>query len=146
MGAVEGSVSVSGVNGHVEVAEAGGHAEVAGVNGNVTLGVPRLDARGVEVKGVNGNVEVRLSPNTDADLSVKGHNGSLTLDVPNVTMQEREGHSRVRARLGAGGAPLNFKGVNGNVRFAAQGAPAGEMSGLPALPPPPPAAPAAPQN
>jgi hypothetical protein len=144
VGAVEGSVTLSGINGRVEVAEALGHAEVSGVNGNVVLGVPRPDARGVEVRGVNGNVEVRLRPDVDADLSVKGHNGRLTLDVPNVTMQEREGHSRMRARLGAGGAPLDFKGINGNVRFASDARASGDVSGLPALPPPPPAAPVAP--
>jgi hypothetical protein len=149
VGAVEGSVNVSGINGRVEVAQVAGHAEVSGVNGNVKLGVPRPDAQGIEVKGVNGNVEVRMRPNVDADLSVKGHNGSLSLNLPNVTMEEREGHSRVRARLGAGGAPINLKGVNGNVRFEsdadADAGTAVEVSGLP-QPPPPPAAPPAPQH
>lgn len=144
VGAVEGSVEVSGVNGRVEVAEVGGRAEVRGVNGNVRLGVPRPDVQGVEVRGVNGNVELRLSPRADADLVVRGHHGQLSLNLPNVTMEEREGHSRLRARLGAGGAPIEFKGVNGNVRFESDARPAGEVSSLPPAPPAPPVVPTAP--
>jgi hypothetical protein len=48
---------------------------------------------------------------------VKGNNGGLTLNVPNVTMQEREGHSNMRARLGAGGSRIEIRGVNGQIRF-----------------------------
>jgi hypothetical protein len=145
VGAVEGSVTVEGVNGRVEVAQAAGPAKVKGVNGNVKLGVPRPGVEGIEVKGVNGNVEVRLRPNADADLLVKGHNGRLSLNLPNVTMEEREGRSRVRARIGAGGAPITFKGVNGNVSFESDASAPGEVSSLPA-PPPPPAAPPPPQH
>jgi hypothetical protein len=144
VGEVEGPVTVSGVNGRVEVTQAAGHTEVSGVNGNVKFGVARLGAEGIEVKGVNGNVEVFLRSSVDADLEVKGHNGQVILNVPNVTMQEREGHSRMRARFGAGGSPITFRGVNGNVRFES-GAAAVSTSSLPPPPPPPPA-PAAPQH
>jgi hypothetical protein len=150
VGAVEGAVRVAGVNGRVEVAQAAGHVEVSGVNGNVKLGVPQPDAQGIEVKGVNGNVEVRLRANIDADLSVRGHNGLLSLNVPNVTMEEREGRSRLRARLGAGGAPITFRGVNGNVSFESEAGAPGHVSSaassLPPPPPPPPAAPHAPRD
>jgi len=139
VGEVDGSVRVTGVNGRVEVAQSAGRTEVAGVNGNVKFGVARLGADGIEVKGVNGNVDVFLKTNVDADLEVRGHNGQMTLDVPNVTMQEREGHSRMRARFGAGGAPINFRGVNGNVRFESGAAAVSSSSALP--PPPPPAPP-----
>lgn len=149
VGAVEGAVRVSGVNGRVELAEAA-RVEVRGVNGNVSLGVPRVDEQGIEFKGVNGNVEVRMPADLNAELEVRGHNGRLSLDVANVTMQEREGHSRMRARLGAGGPPLLFKGVNGNVRLASAGTATASSAG-PAedediAPPPPPAAPPAPGN
>ena len=117
VGEVDGSVSVEGVNGRVEVAQSLGHAEIKGVNGGVRVGVSQLGSEGMDIKGVNGNVEIRLKENIDADINVKGHNGNLSLDVPNVTMQEREGHSNAHARLGAGGAQIEIKGVNGNVRF-----------------------------
>ena len=149
VGEVEGSVAVEGVNGRVEVAQSFGHSEIKGVNGNVRVGVAQLGAQGMEIKGVNGNIEVRLKENIDADIDVKGNNGGLSLNVPNVTMQERENFSNMRARLGRGGAPIDIKGVNGQIRFESD-APAGTTttsaagvntsntsSGTSAAPPPP---------
>jgi uncharacterized protein YhdP len=117
VGEVEGPVSVEGINGRVEVAGASEHVSMKGVNGNVKFSVARLGSEGMEIKGVNGNVEVRFRELVNADIDVKGNNGGLTLNLPNVTMQEREGHSGMRARLGTGGAQIDIKGVNGQIRF-----------------------------
>jgi DUF4097 and DUF4098 domain-containing protein YvlB len=148
VGEVDGSVEVEHVNGRVEVAQSFGHSAVEHVNGSVKVGVAQLGAQGMDIEHVNGNIEIRLKENIDADIEVNGHNGNLSLDVPNITMQERENHSNAHARLGAGGAPIEIKGVNGNVRFtsdapqAATGAPAvktlNEGPGAPIAPPPPP--------
>jgi hypothetical protein len=127
VGEVDGSVAVEGVNGRVEVAQSLGHAEVKGVNGGVKLGVAGLGPQGLEIKGVNGNVEVRFKGQVNADVEVKGQNGTLTLDVPNVTMQERQNYSNARARIGAGGSPIQIKGVNGQVHFTSD-APASTTS------------------
>jgi hypothetical protein len=150
VGEVDGPVTVEGVNGRVEVSQSSGHSAIKGVNGNVSLGITQLGAQGLEIKGVNGNVELRLKENINADIEAKGNNGGLTLDVPNVTMQERENHSNVHARLGTGGTPIEIKGVNGNVRFesdapanpttsaaAAASAPTAPSNTGAALPPPP---------
>ena len=117
VGEVEGPVSVEGVNGRVEVAGASGHVSMKGVNGQVKFAVAHLGDEGMEIKGVNGNVEVRFKEQVNADIDVKGNNGGLTLNLPNVTMQEREGHSGMRARLGTGGTQIDIKGVNGQIRF-----------------------------
>jgi hypothetical protein len=117
VGEVEGPVSVEGVNGRVEVAGASEHVSMKGVNGQVKFSVARLGSEGMEIKGVNGNIEVRFKELVNADIDVKGNNGGLTLNLPNVTMQEREGHSGMRARLGTGGAQIDIKGVNGQIRF-----------------------------
>jgi DUF4097 and DUF4098 domain-containing protein YvlB len=146
VGEVEGSVEVVGVNGRVEVADSSGRSEIKGVNGNVRFGVSQLGPHGMEIKGVNGNVEVRLKQLANADIEVKGHNGRLFLDVPNVTMEEREKHHSARARLGTGGSPVEIKGINGNVRFSSA-APAGPSNvtstaattEVNTAPPPPPA-------
>ena len=148
VGEVDGAVEVEGVNGRVEVAQSLGHSAVKGVNGTVKFGVAQLGAQGMEIKSVNGNVEVRFKENVNADIEVKGQNGGLSLNVPNVTSQERQNFSNMRARLGSGGSPIEIKGVNGNVRFESD-APAGAAttagaaatsSSVPpgAAPPPPP--------
>jgi DUF4097 and DUF4098 domain-containing protein YvlB len=150
VGEVDGAVEVSGVNGRVEVAQSSGRSSVKGVNGSVRFGVAQLGDQGMEIGGVNGNVEIRLKTLVNADVDAKGNNGNLTLNVPNVTWQERENFSSLRARLGTGGSPIDIKGVNGNIRFesdapastttntAAANAPAPPVSAGNALPPPPP--------
>jgi hypothetical protein len=117
VGEVDGSVEVEGINGRVEVAQSFGHSEISGINGNVKFGVAQLGAQGLEIKGINGNVEIRFKENINADIEVKGQNGNFSLNVPNVTMQERRNRSNVRARLGTGGAPIEINGCNGNLRF-----------------------------
>jgi DUF4097 and DUF4098 domain-containing protein YvlB len=117
VGEVEGSVQVLHVNGRVEVAQSAGRSEVSHVNGGVKFGVAQLSDEGMDVSHVNGNVEVRLSQLVDADIETAHHNGALSLNVPNVTMQERMDRSNMRARFGAGGAPVQINHVNGNVRF-----------------------------
>jgi hypothetical protein len=156
VGELEGSVEVSHVNGRVEVAQSAGRSQVSHVNGGVRVGVARLGDEGMEVSHVNGNVEVRLKQLVNADVEAEGHNGALTLNVPNVTMQERLNRSYTRARFGTGGTPVEIRRVNGNIRFesdatagAAQAAtvviaPAGVAPVVVELPPPPPAPPAPP--
>lgn len=117
VGEVDGPVSVEGINGRVEVAGSSGRVSMKGINGQVKFAVAHLGQDGMDIKGVNGNIEVRFKELVDADIDVKGNNGGLTLNVPNVTMQERQGHSSMRARLGSGGTQIDIKGVNGQIRF-----------------------------
>ena len=117
VGEVDGPVSVEGVNGRVEVAGASERVSVNGVNGQVKFAVARLGSEGVDINGINGNVEVRFRELINADIDVNGNHGGVTLNVPNVTMQERESRSDMHARLGKGGAQIDIKGVNGQIRF-----------------------------
>ena len=151
VGEVEGPVEVSHVNGRVEVAQSAGRSEVSHVNGGVRFGVSRLGAEGMEVSHVNGRVEVRFRGAVDADVEVESQNGGLSVNVPNVTMQERLSRSHSLLRFGSGGSPLRVSHVNGAVRFesdapgaAAQTAPV-VMMGDDDMPPPPPPAPAPPK-
>ncbi|HLM54530.1 MAG TPA: DUF4097 family beta strand repeat-containing protein [Pyrinomonadaceae bacterium] len=143
VGEVEGPVTVEAINGRVSIAQTSGHFAARRVNGGVRVGVAGLGDGGMELSRVNGNVEVRLRESLNADIEVNRHNGRLTLDVPNVTAQEREGRRRSHARLGSGGAPININRVNGNVRFEATGwtaeAPPVVAAPVAELPPPPPA-------
>lgn len=154
VGEVEGSVEVSHVNGRVEVARSSGRAEVSHVNGGVKFGVSQLGQEGMDVSHVNGNVEIRLAQLVNADVEAQGHNGALTLNVPNVTMQERMNRSYTRARFGTGGAPVQINHVNGNVRFESEAGAATAANdtvttaiSVEKLPPPPapPAPPAPPE-
>ncbi|HEX7177265.1 MAG TPA: hypothetical protein VF240_18555 [Pyrinomonadaceae bacterium] len=117
VGEIDGSVEVSGVNGSVELGQASVRAELNGVNGQVTLALDRAGERGIGMSGINGDVEFRIRESINADVEVTGQNGGVTLNVPNVTRQERPNRSRMSARFGSGGAPVRLSGINGNVRF-----------------------------
>jgi DUF4097 and DUF4098 domain-containing protein YvlB len=69
------------------------------------------------MNNINGDVEFRLRESMNADVEITGQNGGVTLNVPNVTRQERPDRSRMSARLGSGGSPVRLSGVNGNVKF-----------------------------
>jgi hypothetical protein len=154
VGEVEGSVAVAHVNGRVEVAQSAGRSEVSHVNGGVRLGVTRLGEDGMDVSHVNGNIELRFRQTANADVEVERQNGGLSVNVPNLTMQERISRSHSRLRFGAGGAPVHVSHVNGNIRFesdasaaSAQTVPTVVVLGDDApdaaeLPPPPPVPPA----
>ena len=154
VGEVDGPVEVSHVNGRVEVAAAAGRSEVSHVNGGVRLGVARLGAEGLEVSHVNGNIEVRFRGAVDADVDVQRQNGGLSVNVPNVTKQERTSRSCASLRFGAGGAPVQITHVNGNLRFESEAGATAESAPAvvpfeaalppPPLPPAPPAPPAPP--
>jgi HSP20 family molecular chaperone IbpA len=116
IGEMEGAVKVSGVNGRVEIGGAGGLAEVNGVNGGVTITIMELPKEGAKVNGINGGVELRLGSDVNADLNINGVNGSITLEAPNVEVQEQK-RSKLRARVGTGGASIKANGINGGVRI-----------------------------
>jgi len=116
IGEMDGSVQVSGVNGHVEIGGARGFAEVSGVNGGVTMTVTELDEKGLKVNGINGGVELRLGRGVNADLNINGVNGQMTVEAPNVEVQEQK-RNRLRARIGTGGTGIKVNGINGGVRL-----------------------------
>lgn len=116
IGEMAGYVQVTGSNGRVEIAGAGGGAEVNGVNGTVTLTILELSAKDLKVNGINGGVELRLGSGLNADFNANGVNGSFTVEAPNVEVQEQK-RSKLRARIGTGGADIKLNGINGGVRL-----------------------------
>lgn len=116
IGEMEGSVQVAGANGRVEIGGARGYAEVNGVNGGVILTITELAKDGAKVNGINGVVELRLGSAVNADLNLNGVNGQITVEAPNVEVQEQK-RSKLRARVGTGGADIKANGINGGVRI-----------------------------
>jgi hypothetical protein len=52
----------------------------------------------------------------NADLKINGVNGQMTVEAPNVEVQEQK-RNKLRARIGTGGAGIKVSGVNGAVRL-----------------------------
>ena len=116
-GDIDGALEVKGVNGGVSLGQANGTAAISGVNGNISVGLNSLTDAGARVSGVNGNIELRLASGLNAQLTAKGMNGNVRSEIPEVTIEKDDHGSRYSARIGNGGPPLTFSGVNGNVRL-----------------------------
>ena len=121
-GPIEGSLEASGINGRVNVAEATGSARLSGINGTVTVNMVRLSSEGIRINGVNGGVELRFGDEVNADLNVTGTNGKVSTDLPTMVLDGKIERQNFRARIGAGGPPINVSGVNGRVVIGRAGA------------------------
>lgn len=119
VGEVDGGVTVNSVNGKVSIGQATGAMRLSGVNGNIDAALAKLGARGINISGIsgiNGNIALRFSDDVNANLNVSGINGRVRAEVPNVQAQNEEKNAHnYRATIGAGGAPLDVNGVNGNL-------------------------------
>jgi DUF4097 and DUF4098 domain-containing protein YvlB len=118
VGELGGSARVNGVNGRVRISQAVGYAEITGVNGGVTIGIARLGEKGLTVRGVNGGIELQFADDVNADVEVHGINGSVNADLPNVTIQGKQGPNTYRMKIGSGGPRIRVDGVNGGVRLS----------------------------
>lgn len=116
-GALDGGAHIKGVNGRVELGEVAGHSEFKGINGSVSLSLSNARGEGLELKGINGGITLRIPENLNADFEVKGLNGRVAVEIPNVTVTQKLEHSKMSARIGAGGAEIALSGINGNVRL-----------------------------
>ena len=116
-GDIDGTIDAKGINGRVELGQASESADLAGINGNVVVGLKQLGDRGASIKGVNGGIELRLATGLNADLTTKGINGNVHSEIADVVVNKDEQGSRYSAHIGSGGAPIELRGINGNVRL-----------------------------
>ncbi|MBA3439618.1 MAG: DUF4097 family beta strand repeat protein [Pyrinomonadaceae bacterium] len=117
IGEVKGGVRASSISGSLDVEQAVGYLDVSSVSGSVSATIARLAERGLSIKSISGPVELRFSDDVNADLQADSISGGVHVDVPNVTLQGKLNSSNVRARIGAGGAPIIISSVSGNVRL-----------------------------
>lgn len=116
VGEITGAIEISGINGKVQVANAGGSATLKGINGNVLVGLKNVVSSGIELRGINGNIDLQLPADLNADFEAHGMNGRVIAEFPNVSI-DRSKRGNYSARIGSGGAEINAKGINGNIRL-----------------------------
>jgi DUF4097 and DUF4098 domain-containing protein YvlB len=118
IGEIDGPVRLRSINGGAEVARATGYAEISSINGGVTMTIARLGERGVRANSINGGINLRFTEDLNADLDVSRFNGGVSAELANVTVLNREKHSRFQARIGSGGIPITISQVNGGVSLS----------------------------
>jgi hypothetical protein len=113
----DGALDLNVSNGNVSVSSKGAvRSRVA--NGRTSVTYAGRHEEEQEFTVVNGDVDVSLTDEQEVDLEAASTNGRIEVDaaIP-VKAEKRGAGQRVEAELGGGGAPLNVKVVNGNIRL-----------------------------
>jgi len=111
----EGELELSVTNGNVSVASEGAvRSRVTNGRTSVTYAGRHEEAQ--EYTVVNGDLEVSLTGEPEVELKAASTNGRVEVDGA-LPFKAEKGGRKVEAELGGGGAPLNVKVVNGNIRI-----------------------------
>lgn len=108
------------VNGDLEMLNGAGRVGARTTNGNVRLELAHLGegSEPIRVETVNGSVALEVPASVGAEVHAQSLNGDFQSDLP-LEVETSTGRAEVRARLGAGGAPLVLRTVNGGIRILA---------------------------
>ncbi|MET0648596.1 MAG: DUF4097 family beta strand repeat-containing protein [Pyrinomonadaceae bacterium] len=126
LSAQRGDIKVSEFDGELDLNVTTGNVSVASngaVRSRVTNGRTSVEYLGrheepQEFTVVNGDVEVSLAGEQEVDLKAASTNGKVEVaDTLPLKAEKRGVGQRVEAELGGGGATLNVKVVNGNIRL-----------------------------
>jgi DUF4097 and DUF4098 domain-containing protein YvlB len=117
IGNVGADARVTSISGSVDLGQVTGSLEVTSVSGGLNATLVSLSPEGIHIKSISGSVEIGFKSDVNADFSAEHVSGQVSLDMPNVTRDSEEKSSSVRARIGAGGAPITMSSVSGNIRL-----------------------------
>ncbi len=114
---VEGSGELRTVNGDVEVSEAGGGFNARTTNGSIREELQSYAAKPLQLETMNGSVLIALPANAGAEIDALSMNGEIRTQKP-VLLNGAFTRGSFRGKLGAGGAPLRIRTVNGAIEIA----------------------------
>jgi DUF4097 and DUF4098 domain-containing protein YvlB len=113
---VEGTGLLHTVNGDIEVYDCSGGLSARTTNGNIHEEVRTFDAKDLSLETMNGSILVALPANAGAQLDAQSLNGEIRTEKP-VMLNGAFGHGSFRGKLGAGGAPIRIRTVNGAIQL-----------------------------
>jgi DUF4097 and DUF4098 domain-containing protein YvlB len=131
---VQGQINVASVNGEVSGKALAGQVKLSSVNGRVVAALDQIaGASPIELNAVNGSVELMLPSDANAELSASTVHGSIGngFDIP-VRRERFTGGSSLRAKLGTGMTLVKLSTVNGSIRLqrASDGKPLSKVTNL----------------
>src|SRR6185295_3435776 len=94
-----------------------GSLNVSSVSGGVRAALESLSPEGIRINSVSGSIEIGFKSDVNADFNAEHVSGQVYLEVPNVTRDNDEKSSNVRARIGAGGTPITISSVSGSIHL-----------------------------
>jgi hypothetical protein len=121
---VEGQGQLRSVNGDIDVVGSAGGFSARTTNGGVHVELLRLAAPSapssnpITLETVNGNVALALPHDATATVDARSLNGDFHSDLP-MSLLSAYSPRGLRGRLGAGGASIRLRTVNGAIRVVA---------------------------
>lgn len=122
--AQKGDIKVSEFDGELDLNVTNGNVSISSngavrsrlVNGRTSVTYSGRHEAAQEFTVVNGDIEVSLPGEPEVDLKAASTNGRVEVDGA-MSLKAEKGGRKVEAELGGGGATLNVKVVNGNIRL-----------------------------
>ena len=113
------ALAVDVITGSIELTDVSGAVRTKIIKGDTEVVFDAVERNGAqELTSVRGNIEVHLRPETNADLKVETIDGDIDIDDGFQLKVEKNMIGKYAAgRLGAGGAPLLIKTVNGDIKI-----------------------------
>lgn len=123
-----GSINVDGMNGTVRAHTLNGSLKLKNVSGDVegetTNGSLSVDVasggwqgKGMKLNTTNGSIDMRLAQGVSADVEASTVNGRIRSDLSAANVNIEDKHD-AKFTLGAGGAKIEARTVNGSVRIS----------------------------
>jgi len=116
---VSQTAGIKSVSGSLKIGRSDDSLDITGISGDLSAGIAKLGARGVQINTVSREVELRFNGEVDAQFSAKSVSRPVSVDLPNVNIEEKSA-AGMRARIGKGGPPISINGVSGAVRLQSQ--------------------------
>jgi hypothetical protein len=117
VGDLNADARINSISGNVRLNQVNGSVDVTSVSGTLNAKLLSLSPQGIHIKSISGSVEIGFKSDVNADFSAESISGQVYLDVPNVMRDSEVREPNVRARIGAGGTPIEISSVSGNIRL-----------------------------
>ena len=117
VGDVNADARVNSISGNVRLNQVNGSVDVTSVSGTLNAKLLSLSPQGIHIRSISGSVEIGFKSDVNADFRAESVSGQVYLDVPNVVRDSEVREPNVRARIGAGGTPIDISSVSGNIRL-----------------------------
>ena len=112
-------LSIKSVSGNLKIGRSDDSLDITGISGDLSAGITKLGARGVQINTVSRAVELRFQGEVDAQFSARSVSRPVSVDLPHVSIEEKSA-AGMRARIGKGGPLISINGVSGAVRLQSQ--------------------------
>jgi DUF4097 and DUF4098 domain-containing protein YvlB len=106
-------------NGSIEIVGAGNVSDASTTNGSIRAGVIPRD-QPMNFSSVNGSIALTVAPGSSANVDIRTVNGKITVPDGFALRSGEVSKRNISGRLGAGGAVISAKTVNGDISLKAE--------------------------